>query len=267
MRSWTDLEAAFRALPTGGFEPRLDHHSGAAGEHWRLAAGSPGATTRFEALARIAGTKLLSLPAASDWPNIVAEQEPVHRWYLALRQLSSSYRVDGYGIQKGEQGQDAGVIWLGRIDRVFEASAVLCLKLESLTAIPRRRVDTLCVVPRYRGPCRHWRAAQDLLSTAEPDLSGAVHEAVNAIEGLCRIILGEPSITLGGSLQRLRQKGLLHSALSKSLEGLWGYTSAEPGIRHGASSLTTIKPHEAYFAIDTCEAALILLLAVDENVG
>jgi len=267
MRSWTDLEAAFRALPTPGFEPRLDHQSGAAGGHWRLAAGSPGDTERFEALARIAGTKLLSLPVASDWSDIAAEQEPIRRWYLALRQLSSSYRVDGYGVQKDEQGQDAGVIWLGRIDRVCEASASLCLKLESLAASPRRRVDVLCAVPRYSGPCQHWRAAQDLLSAAEPDLSGAVHEAVSAVEGLCRIILGEPSITLGDALQRLRQRGLLHPALARTVEGLWGYASAEPGIRHGASVVTTLKPHEAHFAVDACEAALTLLLAVDGDVG
>jgi len=267
MRSWTDLETAFRALSAPGFEPRLDHHWGAAGEHWRLAAGSPGDTARFEALARIAGTKLLSLPVASDWSDIVAEQDPVRRWYHALRQLSSSYRVDGYGVQKDEQGQDVGFIGLGRIDRVYEASAILCLKLESLAAIPRRRVDALCAVPRYSGPCQHWRTAQDLLSTAEPDLSGAVHEAVSTVEGLCRIILSEPSITLGNALQRLRQKGLLHPALSKSIDGLWGYASAEPGIRHGASVATTLKPQEAHFAIDACEAALILLLTVDENVG
>jgi hypothetical protein len=266
VRTWTDLETAFRDLARPGFEPRLDYQSGVAGENWRIVAILPGDAARFEALARISGTKLLSAPAVADWPDILAESDSVHRWYTALRQLSPAYRVDGYAVQE-DRGQDGPVIWIGRIDNACEASAILCLRLESLAATPRMRAEALCSVPRYAGPCQHWRAAQGCLAAAEPDLSAAVHEAVSAVEGLCRIIVGDPNVTLGDALKRLAQRDLLHTALSKAIERVWGYSNTEPGVRHGASVLKVLKASEAEFAIDTCEAAVILLMAIDGGTG
>ena len=104
-----------------------------------------------------------------------------------------------------------------------------------------------------------------LLSSKDPNYAGAVHEAVSAVEGLCRIILSEPSITLGDALKRMRQCNLLHPALIRSIAGLWGFASAEPGIRHGAASASAVKPHESHFVVDACEVALTLLLTVDSG--
>jgi len=269
MRAWKELETDFRALRASGFDDaRLDHQHGAAGEHWRVAGGaSSQQIRRFEALARMAGLKLLEVPVTADWAEVAQERDPLVRWYRALRQVSGAYRVEGYGVQKDEHGNDAGVIYMGRVDSVYETSATLCATLESLATTPRSRVEVLCAVPRYSGPCQHWRAARSLLSSKDPDYAGAVHEAVSAVEGLCRTILGEPSITLGGALQRLRQRNLLHPALSRGIEGLWAFASAEPGIRHGAASAPAVKPHEAHFVVDACEAALTLLLTIDGGQG
>ena len=264
MRAWSELEADFRSLSTAGFNhARLDHQHGAAGEHWRVAAAAPGQIPRFQALARMAGLKLLEVPVTADWAEVAQERDPLLRWYRALRHASGAYRMDDYGVQKDEHGNDAGFIYMGRVDSVYDASATLCTTLESLATTPRSRADVLCAVPRYSGPCEHWRAARMLLSSKDPDYAGAVHKAINAVEGLCRIILGEPSITLGDALQRLRQRNLLHPALSRSVEGLWGFASAEPGIRHGATSVSAVKAHEAHFVVDACELALTLLLTID----
>lgn len=266
MRTWSELESEFRTLRGSGFDARLDYQHGAAGEHWRVAAAASSQEVAwFEAFARMAGQKLLEVPATADWAEVVQERDPVLRWYRALRQVSGAYRVDGYGVQKDEQGNDAGVIHMGHIDRVYDTSATLCATLESLATTPRGRAEVLCSVPRYSGPCQHWRAARSLLSTKEPDHAGAVHEAVSAVEALCRIILNDPAITLGDALQRMRQRGLLHPALLRSVDALWGFASAEPGIRHGTPVAATPKPHEAHFVVDACEAALTLLLTIDSG--
>jgi hypothetical protein len=265
MRAWSELEADFRALRGSGYDDaRLDHQHGAAGEHWRLAGGATSQRIqRFEALARIAGMKLLEVPVVADWAEVPQERDPLVRWYRALTQVSGAYRVDTYGVQKDEHGNDAGIIYMGRVGSVYETSATLCATLESLATTPHSRVEVLCSVPRYSGPGQHWRAARSLLSSKDPDYAGAVHEAVSAVEGLCRIILDDPSITLGDALQQLRRRNLLHPALSRAVEGLWGFASAEPGIRHGAASAHIVKAHEAYFVVDASEAALALLLTID----
>jgi len=269
MRAWSELEADFRALRAAGYDDaRLDHQHGAAGEHWRVAGGvSRQQIQQFEALVRMAGQKILEVPAAGDWPDVIEEHDPTVRWYRALQHVSGAYRFEGYGMQKDDDGNDAGAIYLGRIESLFVTSATLCTKLESLGTTPHGRVEVLCAVPRYSGPCQHWRSAKTQLGGKDPDYAGAVHEAVSAVEGLCRIILGNSTITLGDALQRLRQDGRLHPSLSRAIDGLWGFASAEPGIRHGALSATTLKPHEAHFAVHAAEAALALLLSIDGEAG
>jgi hypothetical protein len=267
MRKWSELEADFRALRAQSHDDgRLDHQYGAAGEHWRVAGGiSRQQIQQFEALAQIAGQKILDNPAAACWPDVVEETDPMLRWYRALRHPFGAYTHQGYGRQTDQAGNDAGAIYLGRIDRLFVTSANLCTELESRATTPQRRVEILCAVPRYSGPCKHWRSARNLLESAEPDYAAAVHEAVSAVEGLCRILFGNSKITLGDGLQRLRQDGRIHPALCRSIEGLWGFSSAEPGIRHGALSAPSVKGNEAHFAIQTAEAALALLLALDSE--
>jgi hypothetical protein len=131
MRAWSELEADFRALRAAGFDnARLDHTFGAAGETWRVAAAtSAQQIRRFEALARMAGMKLLEVPVTADWAEVAQERDPLLRWYRALRHVSGAYREDGYAVNQDEHGNDAGVIYMGRVDSVFDASATLCATL------------------------------------------------------------------------------------------------------------------------------------------
>jgi len=266
MRSWSQLESGFRALEGSGYGARIDHSDGPGGAQWNLAAfGSSQAESRFRALARMAGEKLLEVPAALEWSGVPEERDPVIRWYCALRQIPGAYRSNGYGIQKDEKGNDAGMFTMATIQSVCENSATLCAILESLASTPRRHAELLCAIPRYTGPCKHWRAARAALAEEELDYAGAAREAVGAVEGMCRIILGDDSITLGEAVKRMRSQDLLHPALAKSVEGLWGYASAEPGVRHGAVRSSFVEPHEAEFVVEACDAAIVLLLAIDSG--
>ncbi len=221
MRAWTELEREFSGLSDPFQQARLDHQFGAAGEHWRLAAAPAGLARRFRTLARMAGLKLLETPGADRWPEVVAEPDAERRWYQALRHIAGAWRPEGYGVQKDDLGSDAGVIYLGQIERPFEASATLCLQMETVAFTPRISLDVLCAIPRYAGPCEHWRAVQAIMARTEPDLAGAVHEAVSAVEGLARVVLADETVTLGDALKRFRERGLLHGALCKTLDGLF----------------------------------------------
>jgi hypothetical protein len=171
--------------------------------------------------------------------------------------------MNGYGIQKDENGNDAGMFTMGTIRSVYENSATLCATLESLASTPRKRAELLCAIPRYAGPCKHWREAQSALTKEEPDYAGAAREAVSALEGLCRIILRDDSVTLGKALKCMESKGLLDPRLAKSIEGLWSYASGKPGVRHGAVASSSVEPHEAEFVVEACDAAIVLLLTID----
>jgi hypothetical protein len=82
---------------------------------------------------------------------------------------------------------------------------------------------------------------------------------------MARLIVNDGSATLGAALKQFQTKGLIHGALVRCLGGLWGYASNEPGVRHGATTTPKVKPHEAGFVVDSCEAALKLLLEVDRT--
>jgi hypothetical protein len=268
MRTWHELETEFRALqPSQAFQPRLDHQGGDAGEYWDLAGvGSPQERQRFEALARMAGTKLLDVPGAESVPHLVQERDPVTRWYRALQHSSGAYRSDHHAIMKDSAGQDAGIITGGSIDRVYEASAALCVALESVSALPSCKLEVLSSVPRYQAPYEHWQAARASLSAETPDHAVAVHEAIKAIEAMSCIVLRDNAVTLGSALQRMRQQDMLHPALAAALEKVWGFASVEPGVRHGKTSPPAPKVAEVRFVVDVCEAALLLLLAIDRPV-
>jgi hypothetical protein len=117
--------------------------------------------------------------------------------------------------------------------------------------------------PRYAGPHAHWARSIDLATQSGPDLANAVKEAVCAVEGLCRLLTKKSTATLGELINELRVSRRIDPALAKSLEGVWGWASNEPGVRHGSASASTLNHSEAQFAIRTSEAAIALLLDID----
>ena len=264
MRPWNELERNFAAV-WGDTDPyiRLDVHDMPDGPVFRIAgSGAIEAQEKFIALARMAGQKLLDHPSAADWPMLVSEPDPVRRWYLALRQLTRSYKMDRPVIMLGDDGSET-FVGVGVILGLGRASAALCATLESLAAAPTVRVSALRSVPRYAGPCKHWNSALKLMQQDEPDNAKAAHEAVSAVEGLCRIVLDDSSVTLGDALKVLRSRKSIPLGISRAIEGLWIYTSAEPGVRHGGATLPAVGAQDARFVLATSEAALEYLLALD----
>jgi len=264
VRTWKELCTAFRELEGGRADARLDYQWGAAGEHWRIAATtSRSYVQQFEALARIAGSKILEVPALGFEHDIVEERDPTTRWYRALVRLSGRFEDRPFGRQLDDEGKPAGNIFSGTISALSEVAANLCLMAEAYCVSSTPRLDAVAELPRYKGPMTHWRDARRLLSAEQQDAAGAVHEAVSAVEGMARLLLESDSITLGKAVDELRKADLIHPAVAKCLDGVWGYASAVPGIRHGASSPVVLRIPEVEFVVGTCEAALRMLIDLD----
>ncbi len=134
--TWIELEGRFRELETSFQFARIDGQTGAAGEHWRIAAVSPRDETaiRFQRLAEIAGRKLASNfdEFLNDYPLVKEEQDPIRRWYKALRYIANRWYSGFYARQTDDSGNSAGFIFMGSIRQPAAASATLCLRLSSI---------------------------------------------------------------------------------------------------------------------------------------
>lgn len=124
-------------------------------------------------------------------------------------------------------------------------------------------IAVLLSPPRYAGPAAHWQKSNEFASGDQRDLPNAAKEAICAVEGLARIVTGAREDTLGELIKKLKTSHSVNPAMAKTLEGLWGFTSNSPGVRHGGATPATIGEGEARYVVDGCEAALRFLLTLD----
>jgi hypothetical protein len=121
-------------------------------------------------------------------------------------------------------------------------------------------VSDILKAPEYEGPRVHWIKAEAFYRSVPPDLANASKEAVSAVEGMAKIVSHESNLTLGKCVDILRQAGRIPPNLAKTLDGLWGFTSESPGVRHGAISPSNIDEAQAQYVMDI-SAAVIKYLA------
>lgn len=133
---WAALQAEFQALSAPLRFERLDFQGGAAGEYWRLAGGAdPVVLRQFEAIAELAGAALLESLATRDHPELVAERCARDRWYRALKERTGLDQVRLISEQTAAGGE-AALIYAGSIDRVIDASILLCQMLRAVPNVP-----------------------------------------------------------------------------------------------------------------------------------
>jgi hypothetical protein len=118
--------------------------------------------------------------------------------------------------------------------------------------------------PRYAGPFQHWQKALEFRTGAKRDLANAAKEAVSAVEGLARVITGQHTETLGDLIKRLRTDRKVDGAMAKTLEGIWGFASNAPGVRHGGATPPTLSDADLDFVMTASEGALRYLLQLDK---
>ncbi len=116
---------------------------------------------------------------------------------------------------------------------------------------------------RYAAAQAAWRKARAFLDSSPPDYEKAVSEALQAVEAIARIVLGDPKPTLGDCIKQLRKNGIIEAPLLKGFEEIWGFASEAANVRHGGGAGSKITPDVARYLVSSSEACLRLLLARD----
>lgn len=121
----------------------------------------------------------------------------------------------------------------------------------------------------YSGVYEHLKTSLDLLSNKTmPNYRNSIKESVSAVESLCSILTNEPSLSLGQSLKKLEDKGIvLNTAFKKGLSNIYGYTSEADGIRHGLLEESNLKLEDARFMLVLCSAFVNYLIEKSNNIN
>ena len=121
---------------------------------------------------------------------------------------------------------------------------------------------------RFAGPEEQFAKAVRALSVRpDPDTANCVKDAVGALEGVARIVTSRPSAVLSRIVADLRDKKILHPALAKCFDGLYGYRGDAEGAAHGAVTGEPVPVAEAEMALNTSAALIIYLVNKDAEVG
>jgi hypothetical protein len=108
---------------------------------------------------------------------------------------------------------------------------------------------------RFAGVGAHIRQALIHLSHREaPDYRNSIKESISAVEGIAKIVSGNPRATLGDALKSLESDGKLHGALRSGFSSLYGYTSEADGIRHAILTDGEVSAEEAKYFLVSCSA-------------
>lgn len=117
--------------------------------------------------------------------------------------------------------------------------------------------------PRYSAAQAAWRKAREFLDSSPPDFEKAVSEALQAVEAIARIVVGDPKPTLGDCIKVLRQRGIIDAPLLKGFEEIWGIASEAENVRHGGGGGMKLSPDIARYVVTLSDASLRLLLSQD----
>lgn len=118
------------------------------------------------------------------------------------------------------------------------------------------------------GGARHSldRATELLSDRQDPDYLNSVKESISAVEAVVKKVTGEQ--TLGQGLKRLESAGLtLHPSLRKSWLAMYGWSSDEPGVRHGAEEAGEGDQALAKYMLITCSAFVAYLIEAGVKEG
>lgn len=161
-----------------------------------------------------AGEELRELVRDAKWFQVfgLIEQVATH-----IRKYHGSARSEAFTSNLNTAFRRKGVGWQLLNDRLevrgeepFEVPVRSALNLLQETGRPHARQEL-------------HEALRDLSRRPEPDLTGALHHAMAALECVARDLTGEPNLTLGEWLKK--HPTAFPHPLGSALDKLWGYAS------------------------------------------
>ena len=110
----------------------------------------------------------------------------------------------------------------------------------------------------------HMKKAIALYSDRKkPDYENSIKESISAVEVMCCTTTGLSgrNATLGFALKKLKNnRVVIHGALEEAFLKLYGYTSDEGGIRHGAINFAKAPAEDAKYMLISCSAFVNYLI-------
>ena len=112
----------------------------------------------------------------------------------------------------------------------------------------------------------HIRNAVNKLSDRNnPDYRNSIKESISAVENVAKSISENKKDSLGGAIDKLKDKIKIHPALEKGLKNIYGYTSDTDGIRHALMSEENSTFEDAKFMLILCSAFVNYLVVKAEK--
>lgn len=152
-------------------------------------------------------------------------------------------------------------------NRLFEQEYVGYRFVEGRIVAISDKIEIHAIEEACRNPyegCRiQLQKAVDFLSDKNKDYKNSIKESISAVESICQVIVGKESATLGDALNNLeKKKVIIHPALKKAFNTLYGYTSDQGGIRHAEGKFeSNVTFEEAKFMLVSCSAFINYLIA------
>lgn len=100
-----------------------------------------------------------------------------------------------------------------------------------------------------------WLKAKNYIYTSPPDLENSIKESINSVESALKILLGEPTLTLG----KLIKKADLDPDIASVISKVYGLLSNKDFVRHGGVEEQRLEPSDAKFFLSFAAAAIIYL--------
>ena len=114
----------------------------------------------------------------------------------------------------------------------------------------------------FAGATAHLATAAEKLNRG--DYADSIDDSIHAVESAAKQLSGKPKATLTDALNFLQERNIhIHPALESALKKLYGYTNAEPGIRHALSGANSanVGIDEAIFMYSACVTFIDYLIA------
>ncbi len=100
-----------------------------------------------------------------------------------------------------------------------------------------------------------------------PDYRNSIKESISAIESVAKIISNNSKDSLGGALDKIKDKIKLHTALERGFKQIYGYTSDSDGIRHALTEEHNCDFEDAKYMLVACSAFINYLVVKADKAG
>jgi hypothetical protein len=124
MPTWEDLESRFALLQREIGRTQIHYQTGEDRRYW-MTEGTPDVYARFNEVARAAGLKILEIDPSAVHDLVGMKNDPLERWYEALRQHSDYFRKGAHVLHQPRDGVQRPSKF-GSVDHPAVASIWVC---------------------------------------------------------------------------------------------------------------------------------------------